>query len=213
MKKIVIAVSTVLMATSSAFGMRSERGSDRDRGRDRLVSQTEVVRLRGEVFRGENTIGIKKALKRQGVNMEGKAVKSVTVVAKSRHGRGQVRLLVNRERSASATVGVDRRADRRDGRRSLRRLFNERGGMNRITLDSPIRARRQLRNGTGRIQVRLNGNIKVARIRVELVSKAKRRNKPTPKKPKKKTDKEIIRDLIGGLIGKVIEEEIGRGRP
>lgn len=211
MKKTIIAVTTVLMATSSAFGMGSERGSDRDRGR--LVSQTEVIRLRGEVFQGENTIRIRRALRDQGVSMEGKAVKSVTVMAKSRQGRGRVRLLVNRESSAPARIAVDTRADRRDERRALRRLFNERGGMNRVTLESPIRARRQLRDGTRRVQLVLSGNIKVARIRVELVSKEEEIRKPVPKKPRERSDAEIIRDLIGGIIGGIIEEEIGRGRP
>lgn len=206
MKKIVIAVSTILMATSSAFGMSPERGSDR--GRDRLVSQTEVIRLGGKEYNGESVIGLIKALRRNGVNMQGKAIKSVTVLAKSREGRGKARLVVNRERSSSVRVKIDTRA----GQRGSQRLFRERGGMNSVSLRSSARVDRQLERGVRQAQLVLNGNIKASQIRVELVSRVRSR-RPAPKKPRKRSDKEIIGGLIGGIIGDLIEDEIGRGRP
>lgn len=207
MKKLVLAASAILMATSSAWGARSDRGSDRTR----LVSQTEVIRLGGTEYQQESIIRIRQALKRQGVSMEGKAIKSVTVVAKSRQGRGMARLLVGRDQSSPKTVGVDTRADRRSDRRSLRRLFEQKGGMNRLTLSSPVSVQRQLRQGTGAVRVQLNGNIKVARIKVELVSKA-----GPGKRLRKRSDEEIVIDIIGEIIGGIVENERDkkrRGRP
>lgn len=207
MKKLILAAGAILMATSSAWGARANRGGEE---RTRLVTETVTIRLGGQEFRQDSVIRIKQALRQQGVDLNGKAIKSITVLAKSRQGRGTARLVVDRERSASVRVDVDTRADRRTDRRGLRRLFDQNGGMNRVSLESPIRVQRQLRSGIGSAQVELTGNIKVARIKVELVSEERSRQKP-----RERSDEEVVIDIIGGIIGGIIENERDkkRGRP
>ena len=208
MSKILLSLGVLLMATS-AFGMRRDRGGDR--GRSRLVHQTyEITYRRGEQeFRRGDVIGIKRELRKRGVDVQNIAVESVTLRAKSKAGRGRAVLLVGNRQSESAPVLGDKNSPRRP-----RRAFYDRGGFNRVTLYSPVGVRRQLRN-RGRVQVELRGNIRVRKVIVDVVRERRRgrdgRGNGRRRHVDNRTDKEKRRDAaigIGiGIIGEIIKDK------
>lgn len=189
MKKVLLVLGVMAMSVTSVAKSDAEQLQDfidiveaikgaieKDKEKDRpekprkrrLVTKVYSIPVtRGEVLRGESVIKIRQALRRQGVNLEGKAIKSVSMRAKSKHGRAKVSLQVGRFDSREKRIDGNRRAFERRGRRT----------MHSVSLAAPLSVREQLaRGGTqGRVRLNLRGNIKMGRVEVEVVSRKRRR--------------------------------------
>ena len=105
-------------------------------------------------FRGDNTIGIRRELRRQhGINPQNFRIKAIKVVAKSKHGGGL----------AYFSVGPNETMDKYiNGRPNA---FHRPGGFHRIRFANPGQGSR------GPWQLHMQGNIKVKKIVVKLVKK------------------------------------------
>ncbi len=135
--------------------------------RRRLVTQTYSIFVNpNRVLREESIIKIRKKLAEQGVDLRGKAIKSVRLRAKSKYGRGVVSLQVGRHNSEERRI----RGNRED--------FIGSGAMHNLVLYGPLTVREQLERGGlrgGAVRLNLRGNIKVKRIVVEVVQSRRRR--------------------------------------
>lgn len=189
MKKIVLLISVMAMSLSSVGASAKSqvqdlsdlidligsvkdavdnvKGRRPDRNRKRLVVEKYSIPVRrGEVLRGDSVIAIRRALRDQGVRLKGKAIKSVTVKAKSKHGRGNVALQVGRFDSRRRTIDGDRRSFNRRGPRTF----------DTVVLRAPLSVREQLARGGAKGAIRLNirGNVKVRSVEVEVVRRRRR---------------------------------------
>ena len=102
----------------------------------------------GEKFRGQNTLFLKRKIKQKypGMNLRNKDLKKVVLFAKSKHGRGQAKLVVGQESSYSETIG------------GYPEEFHGYGGYDRIVFENPSW------DSHGRWQIKLRGNIKVEKV-------------------------------------------------
>ena len=108
------------------------------------------------VFRGENTIGLRRMLRDQyGINSKRFNLKKVVLVAKSARGRGLAYLTVGYFSSFEETINGNRYD------------FDSRGGFDRVRFRSPKR------NSRGPWQLHLRGKIKIKKI----ILKLERRNR------------------------------------
>lgn len=186
MKKIVLLISVMVMSVSS-FGASGQAqlqglGSLNDlidliddfndfkdiieerrgeRRRRLIVERYSIPVRRGEILREDSVIPIRRALRAQGVRLDGKAIRSVTLRAKSRHGRGRVALQVGRFDSRRKRIDGDRRLFRRRGSRTF----------HTIHLEAPLSVKEQLARGgvRGRVRLNIRGNVKVRSVEVEVV--------------------------------------------
>ncbi|MGH1468988.1 MAG: hypothetical protein ACRBBP_08940 [Bdellovibrionales bacterium] len=157
----------IVIGFKDAVEDKKDRTDNPKPPRRKLVVETYSIPVnRREVLRGESVIQIRKALKEQGVNLEGKAIRSVGLRAKSRHGRGKVSLQVGRFDTEEKRIEGRPRAFDRKGPRT----------MHNLALKAPVTVREQLSRGgvKGPIRLNLRGNIKVGKVMVEVVRKRRR---------------------------------------
>ncbi len=109
------------------------------------------IDFHGQEFRGQTTLKLKQEIKRAypRLNLERAELERVVLVAKSRAGQAQARLLVGR---------YDSRIEQIDGNRFD---FNSAGHFHRIPFEAPNRD-----NGVWQIEMR--GNIKVKKVLVNV---------------------------------------------
>ena len=109
---------------------------------------------RERVFRGENTVFLKRRLRNQhGINLRRYNLKAVVLVAKSKHGRGTGSLVVGDTSTYEEVI---------DG---VPYEFRARGGFDRVRFRNPKR------NSRGPWQLNLRGKIKIKKIIVKLMKK------------------------------------------
>lgn len=118
------------------------------------------IPFHGELFKGQNTIFLKRELKNQfpRLNLKNWDLKRVVLVAKSKRGQGQAYLQVG---------GFDSRIEFVDGNRFD---FDNRGNFHRIPFEAP-------RRDNGKWQIHLQGRIKVKKV----VVVARRDQAPAPR--------------------------------
>lgn len=157
----------IIIGLKEALDDHKDRTEKPKPPRRRLVVETYSIPVdRNEVLSGESVIKIRKALKEQGVDLNKKAIRSVSVRAKSKHGRGKVSLQVGRFDTEEQRIDGNRRAFRRRGPRT----------MHNLALQAPLSVREQLSRGgvRGPIRLHLRGNIKVGKVMVEVVRKRRK---------------------------------------
>ena len=133
---------------------RNPRRDDRPRYNRGGVERFELTFNRNRVFRGQQTIFLKRRLREEyGVNLNRFRIKAVVLVAKSRHGGGKAYLTVGDASSFEEII---------DGRPHE---FLRRGGYSRVRLRNPKR------NSRGPWQLHLRGQIKIKKVIVKLERK------------------------------------------
>lgn len=148
-------------------GIIDDRLDDRydDRFDDRL-DQTRQLRLELNLHeqefnsrQGEDTIALKALIQRQygHLPLERMDLKKVIVLAKSQAGRAQMSLLTGHEMSGAQTIAGNHHAYHRRGVGFQRYIFQSRG-----------------LEGRGVWQLKIQGNVKVARIMIVLGEKMRR---------------------------------------
>ncbi|NQZ00731.1 MAG: DUF3011 domain-containing protein [Bdellovibrionales bacterium] len=120
-----------------------------------------AVDMGDQVYRGESTIPLKRLIRRQypNVNFDNWNLLRVRLVAKSRRGRGR----------ASLVVGGWQSYDERIGGRPVDFDWDQPRSFDRIVFQNNARRR----EGNGRWQIQMRGNIKVRRV--VIVAERKRR--------------------------------------
>ena len=109
---------------------------------------------RERVFRGHNTVYLKRRLRNQhGIDLHRYNLKAVVLVAKSKHGRGTGSLMVGDANTYEEVI---------DG---MPYEFRARGGFDRVRFRNPKR------NSRGPWQLHLRGKIKIKKIVVKLKRK------------------------------------------
>jgi hypothetical protein len=123
-------------------------------------AQNIKIHMYGEHLRGQNVLKIKQLLKQQTgmMNLQGVQIKKVTLIAKSKKGRGQATLVVGQSAEYPETIGGNPRAFQSVSPRSY----------DRVTLVNTTGS------SQGKVQVELQGNIKVKEIIVTIVKKNSR---------------------------------------
>lgn len=118
-------------------------------------AQNVVIHMSGQTLQGFNVIKLKKMLKMQnpGLDLFNAKLKKVTLIAKSKMGRGQATLLVGQSASYPETVFGNPRSFEYGGPRSF----------SQVVLQNPAGPQSQ-----GKWQVELKGKIKVQKIIVTL---------------------------------------------
>ena len=122
-----------------------------------LHVQPRVVRVRipynDQLFKGSNTLTLKRELNAMGYDLRDAKLMRVVVVAKSRRGQGQAKLVVGQKFAETQTIG---QAQNGLGFQSTRPK-----SYNRLRFRPNVRAR-------GKWQVQLQGRIKVKAVIVDL---------------------------------------------
>ena len=116
------------------------------------------INFGGQEFRGQTTLRIKQELKRNypNLNLDRAELERVILVAKSKQGNAQARLVVGR---------FDSRSEQIDGNPFD---YNHNGSFNRIPFEAPNR-------GNGVWQIEMRGNVKVKKILVNVRMERNRR--------------------------------------
>ncbi len=129
-----------------------------------------VIPMYDQHLRGMNTLKLKRLIKQQNpsVNLQMVNLKSVTLVAKSKQGRGQATLVVGQSASYPETVS---------GNPRMFRSMN-RGSYTPITLQNPSY------DSMGKWQIELRGNIKVKEIIIKMNNSRLPRGPRGPRNPR-----------------------------
>ena len=134
-----------------------------------------VINTYGQHLRGFNVLKIKQMIKQQnpGINLQMAKLQSVTLIAKSKAGRGQAALIVGQTSSYPATIYGSPRMFQSNAPRTF----------SQVTLQNPAPM-----GAGGKWQVELQGNIKVDQIIVKLAGQGHYRPGPryprTPRQPR-----------------------------
>jgi hypothetical protein len=128
----------------------------RQQQRDQKVK----IEMYGEQFRGQNVLKIKQLLKQQigMMNLQNVQIKKVTLIAKSKKGRGQATLVVAQSAEYPETIGGSPRGFEAYSPRSY----------DQVTMVNTSGS------SQGKVQVELRGNIKIKAIIVTIVKKNQR---------------------------------------
>ncbi|MGB0452069.1 MAG: hypothetical protein ACPGJV_00020 [Bacteriovoracaceae bacterium] len=150
----------VLMLTVLAFGAEAQRWRYDNRGQDRNQHmnglQRHIVDMHDQMFQGHKTISLKRKLKNKYVNLQGKQLVAVNLVAKTMGGRGTATLSVGHESSYPQTIN----GNRHDFHLNAPYTYD------RVKINNPAY------NSQGKWQLELNGKFKVKKI--VIITKAKK---------------------------------------
>ncbi len=158
MKKTLKSLAIALLAIGTTATVSTVSHAQRGGDTERYVLDYDDVNLRGE-----NTLALKRKLQRQhGISADRLQLQRVRLVAKSRHGQGEAKLVVGQNSTRWQTL---------DGTPSEFRS-NRPATYDREIFQNPSR------RSDGRWQIKLQGNIKVKRV-VLVVKKPNRAKKFT----------------------------------
>lgn len=121
------------------------------------------IDMYGTHLRGQNTVRLKQEIRNMypGMNLQNAQIRSVTMIAKTKGGRGTAHLKVGQNESYPQTVYGHPNDFHRPGRRTFSQVY-----MSNPSFDSQ-----------GVWQIKLRGNFKIDSIKVDLVQPRRGRNK------------------------------------